>query len=72
MLANESLLNEAVIKARPVEGELRKAITSDLLRAYGPEWRRGLPESLLAKWGKQREADIELGRDRGPEPIEYA
>jgi len=72
MLANEALLNEAVIKARPVEGELRRTIASDLLRAYGPEWRSRLPESLLAKWGKQREAELELGRDRGPEPLEYA
>ncbi len=72
MLANEALLNEAVIKARPIEGEFRGAVASDLLRAYGPEWRNRLPESLLAKWGKQREAELELGRDRGPELIEYA
>ena len=72
MLANEALLNEAVIKARPVEGELRKAIASDLLRAYGPEWRNRLPKSLLIKWGEHREAELELGRDRGPELIEYA
>ena len=72
MIANEALINEAVVKARPVEGDLRKAIAADLYRAYGPEWRSQLPGSLVTKWSEQHSAEVEHGRDRGPELIEFA
>ncbi|MBC8550995.1 MAG: PglZ domain-containing protein [Candidatus Brocadiales bacterium] len=72
MKVDEKRISDAFISSLRVEVELREVLKKDLDRHFGPAWRIQIPDKHLDGWGKIRANEIEMGRDRGPDLIDYA